>query len=618
MVSAVINNSESCIRNGGWHSSWFPCERGVRQGCCVSPYLFLLVAEILSIKLQNSNEFKGISITSENLNLCKVVQYADDLSLFVKNENELEAALIIIDNFGMVSGLKLNRQKSMVLPFGGYQRSFKSVHDVTWLRSEEFIKILGIYFSGETEASKIDMNWKPKIENMLKIVNRWSKREISLYGRVILCKTFLLSQINYVIQSLVLPEHALNQIDSIFFKFIWQKRDSKKKVFEKIKRKFLCLDCKQGGLKMISIKDQQKVYNIKWISRVVKEKDSQTAIFANLFLENVGGISYITKSSLSHPEQFFDKFVKNSFWKNAVCSWSSLHHHLQKNSPSIQDILFQPLFLNSNIQYKKSNLLFPRWIKNNVLFICDILENRSLKSRNGLVSILGNYALLTFEHNALINALPTHWVSDMCSISNEEVKNARSNRWKLSDTEKQILNMKNFEIRSHILNSYQFIKHNESLWRVKLGIDIVEYYDIATKATKESKLRLLHFKILHNIYPTNILLSKMKVKPSELCETCRVPDFIEHFFYECSPIHKFWSHVNNLIRIKFDINIALNKNNVLMGIASREFPNLNRKTLELINAIILLGKLCVSKFRYGRIKNLTLIFELEYALRYGL
>ena len=33
---------------------------------------------------------------------------------------------------------------------------------------------------------------------------------------------------------------------------------SKKRVFEKIKRKVLCLDVNQGGLKMISIKDQQK------------------------------------------------------------------------------------------------------------------------------------------------------------------------------------------------------------------------------------------------------------------------------------------------------------------------------------------------------------------------
>ena len=60
----------------------------------------------------------------------------------------------------MLSGLKLNRQKSIVLPFGGYQRSNMSAQDVKWLKPDEYIKVLGIYFSGEIEASKIELNWK--------------------------------------------------------------------------------------------------------------------------------------------------------------------------------------------------------------------------------------------------------------------------------------------------------------------------------------------------------------------------------------------------------------------------------------------------------------------------
>ena len=238
MVSALITNSESCVRNGGWYSSWFPCERGVRQGCCVSPYLFLLVAEILSIKLRNSEEIKGICINHVNVKLNKVLQYADDLSLFVKNETELEAALKIIEKFGMISGLKLNRQKSIVLPFGGFQHNYESYLDVQWLKPDECIKVLGIYFSGVKQASKIELNWKYKIEKMVQIINRWNKREISLYGRIILCKTFLLSQINYVIQSLSLPEPVLNEIDSIFFKFIWQKRGSKKGCLKRSREKY--------------------------------------------------------------------------------------------------------------------------------------------------------------------------------------------------------------------------------------------------------------------------------------------------------------------------------------------------------------------------------------------
>ena len=135
------------------------------------------------------------------------------------------------------------------------------------------------------------------------------KREISLYGKIILCKTFLLSQINYVLQSLILPDHVLNEIDSIMFKFIWKKSFSNKKGFERIKRKILCLDVNQGGLKMISVKDQQQVYNIKWISKVSQDLKNPNSDLANMFLSKVGGISYIVKSTLSDPLAILERFI---------------------------------------------------------------------------------------------------------------------------------------------------------------------------------------------------------------------------------------------------------------------------------------------------------------------
>ena len=35
------------------------------------------------------------------------------------------------------------------------------------------------------------------------------------------------------------------------------------------------------------------------------------------------------------------------------------------------------------------------------------------------------------------------------------------------------------------------------------------YWEVAIRCTRETRLRVLHRKILHNIYPTNILLRKM-------------------------------------------------------------------------------------------------------------
>ena len=255
LVSVLLKNTESCVRNYNWFSSFFPCEKGVGQGCCASPYLFLLVAELLSIRLRGSSEISGISIPNTNIHINKILQYADDTSLFLKDEHELESALSIIESFSTVSGLKLNRQKSTALPLGGYICTDPSTTNVKWLKPNEYIKILGVYFSADKEASTIELNWKSKIDSILRLVNNWNKRNISMYGKIILCKTFILAKINYLIQSLSLPEQVLSEIDKIMFTFIWHKKTSKKRVVERINRNMMYQDIQLGGLKMISVKD---------------------------------------------------------------------------------------------------------------------------------------------------------------------------------------------------------------------------------------------------------------------------------------------------------------------------------------------------------------------------
>ena len=77
-IKCFYKNISSCIIQNDITSMYFNPQRGCRQGDPISPYLFLLCAEILGILIRNDKEIKGITIDGEEY---KISQYADDTSL---------------------------------------------------------------------------------------------------------------------------------------------------------------------------------------------------------------------------------------------------------------------------------------------------------------------------------------------------------------------------------------------------------------------------------------------------------------------------------------------------------------------------------------------------------
>ena len=111
----------------------------------------------------------------------------------------------------------MNKKKSVGLWIGPSKNNPKGEEGISWAKVENNIQFLGVYFNANLEASKIPHNWTGKVEDIKLSVQRWSKRKLSLYGKVIITKTFILSKLSFIIQSLSLPQEVLAQIDSIIY-----------------------------------------------------------------------------------------------------------------------------------------------------------------------------------------------------------------------------------------------------------------------------------------------------------------------------------------------------------------------------------------------------------------
>ena len=129
---------------------------------------------------------------------------------------------------------------------------------------------------------------------------------------------------------------------------------------------------------------------------------------------------------------------------------------------------------------------------------------------------------------------------------------------------------------------------------------------------KETRLKVLAWKVLHNIYPTGISLSKMGLS-SENCKYCNVLDTLEHFFFFCIKVKPLWNAIQSDIQAHLNKHININERIVIFGPVL--ITNLGPIELERINQIITIGKMVISKFKYGPQRNIIEIYETDCALR---
>lgn len=106
-------DAKSCITNNGQFSAFFTNrKKGVRQGCLLCPYLFIIVPEILSQYINSHRNIQGIQILSIEVNQ---THFPDDATFILDGTEDYFQNLISTLEYIKILGLKLNNFKRSVL-----------------------------------------------------------------------------------------------------------------------------------------------------------------------------------------------------------------------------------------------------------------------------------------------------------------------------------------------------------------------------------------------------------------------------------------------------------------------------------------------------------------------
>ena len=133
-------------------------------------------------KIRQSSDFRGISMFGKKI---KIGQLADDTNLLCADIFLVEKGLQIVVDFGEISGLKLNIDKTKAMWLGNWAANKNKPLNLKWVSSPT--KILGIYFSYDEKGNN-EMNFNLKVNKMQTNLDIWRSRDLTVFGKVMIIK----------------------------------------------------------------------------------------------------------------------------------------------------------------------------------------------------------------------------------------------------------------------------------------------------------------------------------------------------------------------------------------------------------------------------------------------
>ena len=288
-VNLFYFHVQSSVNVNGYLSPFFPLSRGVRQGCPLSPLLYVLVSEVLAVNIRRNPRISGLSLPGFPP-LSPISQYADDTSLVLTSDESIRAVFETFAQFEAASGAKLNRSKSKGLWLGAW--------------------------SGRSNPP---------------VALDWSSDKLKILALVI--NALALSRVWYVASLVHMPAWVEKELSRLVFSFFWSGKR------ELVSRATVVQPHLFGGFSVENV--EFKVFSLlgQWVKRFASSPSGWSSFMSFWFLSSFG---VPLATVLSRPFSF-DPGALPPFYSSLLFAWRRLNGSFSSSLNSLAVGVGSPL-----------------------------------------------------------------------------------------------------------------------------------------------------------------------------------------------------------------------------------------------------------------------------------
>uniref|UniRef100_A0A670JM19 Reverse transcriptase domain-containing protein n=1 Tax=Podarcis muralis TaxID=64176 RepID=A0A670JM19_PODMU len=548
-IGAIYSKQKAKLIVNNVVTEEIPIEKGTRQGCPISPLLFITVLEVLLNMIRGDQLVKGVQVGARNY---KLRAFADDLVLTLQQpDTSTKRVLELIEIFGQVAGFKLNKQKTKVLEKNLTMAEKEKFQSETGLVITKKVKYLGVNLTSKN-VNLFKDNYDKCWTEVKKDLEIWSRLRLSLLGRIAVIKMNVLPIMLFLFQTLQILDKmdCFKKWQKDISKFVWQGKKPR------INFKILTDAKDRGGFALPDLRLYYESAAFCWLKQWLLLENTDILDLEG-YDNRFGWHAYIWYDKVKLHKGFKNHIVRKALYN----VWIRYKDLLESKTPR----WLSPMEAKET---KKLNME-SKWPK-----YCEILEQDGERVK------LQSYDKLKSKVRDWLHYLQINEVFKQDRKIGFQMERSKLETELLEPNTKNLSRMYNLLLKWNTQD--ETVKSAMIKWAQDIGHDIMfddweQLWNIGVKFTACNALRENIMKMIYRWYMAPVKLAKIYHLPNNKCWKCNETEgTFYHLWWTCPRIKAYWEMIYNEIKKVLKWTFPKKPEAFLLGMVGQLVPRKDR------------------------------------------